>query len=86
MSQLLTHKYKQTIVTATYTTLSETDTIIDENGTIIVHCFCCFGGQNKVVKRLFLDCNSLFYHETDQMYVFFLSIIRPFWIPQPYLK
>ena len=31
LSQLLTHKCKQTIVTARYSTLSETNTIIDEN-------------------------------------------------------
>ena len=36
LNQLLTHKYKQTIVTSRYSTLSETTTIIDEKGYIII--------------------------------------------------
>ena len=74
---------QKTIVTARYPTLLEINTIINEKGLLLL--FCWVLGQNKVVKHLFLHYNSLFYHETDPIYVL-LSNIRRLCIPEPSLK
>ena len=74
---------QKTIVTSRYLTILETNTIINEK--ILLLFFCWVLGQNKVVKHLFLHYNSLFYHETDPIYVFFIihtSFMYPWTLPE----